>query len=234
MLTSDIPKQQVQTRNPRTLDIKSLSKLTTVKSAPTNIKPSDNYTIPKVRYKYEQVSWEVFMDNTYDTFKTIRSSFVPYVMFNNKRYWVLGSFYDFPRDILMDFGGSCVLFDPPREFLQPNQRQMRNYQHQFGCAMLELNEESKGLLVKPVLKSLGTDGARVYRGSDNTKREYVWFVMVQLDHHEVKPLVDKFESAPYILKGEKLGPLGFYKESDILNKVYRTTKNLTDFVNHLR
>lgn len=226
-----IPKQKIQTRSPRSITITTKYPSSETQS---EIRPGDNYTIPKVRYKYEPVQWEVFLDNTYDTYKTVRSSFVPYVNINDQRYWLLGSFHDFPKDILMDFGGSCVLFDPPRQYLGPNQRQMRNYQHQFGCAMLELNEESKGLLVKPVLKSLGTsDGIGVYRGSDDIKKEYVWFVMVPLDHSEVQNIINQFEGAPYVLKGEKLGPISLYRETDVLNKNHRTSKNLTDFIDYL-
>lgn len=222
-----IPQQKVQGRNPRTTSRRN----NTLKNV-ERIK-GDNYTIPKTNYTYEKVSWEVFLDNTYDGFHTVRSSFIPYVMIDNERYWVLGSFHDFPKDILMDFGGSCIIFDPPRKYLIHNQRQLRHYQHQFGCAMLELNEESKGLLVKPVLQSLGTNQVSVYRGSDNYKKEYVWFVMVPLDYNVVKNVINEFPNAPYVLKGEKLGPLDFYKESDMLNKERRTSRNLTDFIDYL-
>ena len=137
----------------------------------------------------------------------------------------------------MDFGGSCILFDPPKKYLKKGENQLRHYQHQFGCAMLELNEESKGLLVKPVLKSLGmndTSKISIYRGSDNSKREYVWFVMVPLDINEVKSIINEFDYAPYVLKGEKLGPLGLYKESDMLKGNHRTSRNLTDFIGYLK
>lgn len=185
----------------------------------------DNYTIPKIRYEYDEVSLETFMGNKYDGFITVRSSIIPYVIVNDEIYWILGSFHDYPRDILMDFGGRCLI---------SSQHERKNYQHQFGCAMLELNEESKGLLVKPVLASMGTNEIFIYRGRDNYHKEYVWFVMVQLDYDEVKPLVDRFESTLYVHEGEKLGPLGFYKESDIISNNHRTSSNLTDFINYYR
>ncbi len=187
-------------------------------------KRGENYTIPRTKYKYELVSWEHFMNNTGDNYKTVRSSFIPYVIKDKKRYFVLGSFHDYPRDILMDFGGSCIL----------SPRNLRNYQHPFGCAMLELNEESKGLLVKPVLKSLGTSSPYIFKGIDHKRREYVWFVMVKLNYPEAKDIIDVFDKTPLVLKGEKLGPLDLYLEADIYSKKYRTSRNLTDFMNYLK
>ena len=176
----------------------------------------------------------MFMDNTYDIYKTVRSSFIPYVTINNERYWVLGSFHDFPKDILMDFGGTCIIWDPPKKLLSRGQQQKSHYQHQFGCAILELQEESKGLLVKPVLKSLGTQPIDVFLGTNDFHKEYVWFVMVPLDYQEVKNIVNIFDKTVDVNKAEKLGPMGIYKESDILNKKFRTSRNLTDFVNYLK
>lgn len=217
-------------RNPRT---------TSVKLPPTQggRRKGDQYTIPKVKYTYRPVEWEVFLANIYDGYKTVRSSFIPYVVIGEERYWLLGSFHDFPRDILMDFGGSCIIWDPPKKIARRRSIQQKAYfQHQFGCAMLELNEESKGLLVQPVLRSLGTVKPDVYRGTNTNRKEYVWFVMVQLNYKEIANIEAEFEGAPLVLKGEKLGPLGFYKESDILRPdgPYRTTRNLTDLVNYLR
>ncbi len=194
------------------------------------------YTNPKTEYKYHMVPWEAFLDSTYTGYKSIRSSFIPYIHINGERHWVLGSFHDYPRDILMDFGGSCIHWDPPRKYVQKGQKQMRNYQHQFGCAMLELNEESKGLLVQPVLRSLGTAKPIVYRGTDEKKREYVWFVMVPLVYEEIKNIGSEFEKAPYVTDDEEFGPVDFYKESEFLDGTgnFRTTRNLTDFIRFLK
>ena len=198
-------------------------------------RPSDKYTTPKVNYEYQTVSWEEFMADRYTGYKSVRSSFIPTVIKDGERHWLLGSFHDFPNEILMDFGGSCVKWDPPRKYSQ-GQNQSKNLQHQFGCAMLELNEESKGLLVQPVLHSLGTVKPVVYRGTDRNRSEYVWFVLVQLPYEKVVNIPAEFLVAPYVHEGEELGPLGFYKESDILgaNFQHRTSQNLTDFINYLK
>ena len=214
-------------RNPRTLSKRNWDNIRTER------RKGDSHTIPRDSYEYEMVSWKLFLGNTYDGYKTVRSSFIPYVMINNEKYWLLGSFHDYPKDILADFGGSCIIFNPPRNQLKRGQSQSRYYQHQFGCAMLELNEESKGLLVQPVLKSLGEKEPTIYRGVNHKRKEYVWFVMVGLVHDTNKNIPNVFEKVPYVLKGEKLGPLDFYKEFDILNNKYRTSRNLTDFVRYL-
>ena len=193
----------------------------------------EEHTVPRFTYQYEQVSWEVFMDNTYDGYKTVRASFIPYVKHQEEEYWLLGSFYDFPRDILTDFGGSCIIFDPPPQYLKPGGKQFRYYQHAFGCAVLELNEESKGLLVKPILAALGTQEIIVFRGTDNKRKEYIWFILIPLDYAILRSVIDKFESTINITE-EKLGPLDLYKLSDIINRKFRTSRNLTDFVNFLR
>ena len=197
------------------------------------MKKGNQYTVPRIRYNYERVSWETYMQNKYDGYLTVRSAFIPYVIIDNERYWLLGSFHDYPGDILMDFGGNCIVWDPPRSQLKRNQRQKRNYQHQFGCAVLELNEESKGLLVKPVLSSLGNpynqDNILIYRGTSHHKKEHVWFVMVPINYEEAMNVIQIFPTIK-LLNYEKLGPLGIYRERDILAKYHRTSRNLTDFV----
>jgi len=232
-MRKQIPREHKTYRHPRTTTPKRNWSKAELQTIP--MRPGDQYTIPKTKYKYERMSWEAFLDNTYTGYKSIRSSFIPLVVIEGQKHWLLGSFHDFPRDILMDFGGSCILWDPPKKYAR-GRRQVRNYQHQFGCAILELNEESKGLLVQPVLRSLGTGKPLVYRGLDEMKREYVWFVMVPIPYNVVRNIPNVFDDAPYVLKGEKLGPLGFYKFSDILarDSKYRTSRNLTDFVKFLR
>lgn len=193
----------------------------------------DEYTIPKVKYTYEKVSWETFMNNNYNGYKTIRSSFIPYIMINDESYWILGSFVDFPNDILTDFGGSCIVYDPPIKYLRKHEKQTRNYQHSFGCAMLELNEESKGLLVKPVLKSLPRDDTLIYRGVDRQRKEYVWFVFVNVDYEEAKLAIANFDRAPDVVI-EKFGPINFYRGKDVIEGKHRTSRNLTDFIFSLK
>ena len=214
-----IPQKRLETRNPRTSSVLSSK----------DFRKGDQYVIPRVRYDYQQSNWKNYMSNEYDGYRTIRSSFIPYILYKDQKYWILGSFHDFPKDILMDFGGSCKLFDPPT-----GRKQKIDYQHRFGCAILELNEESKGLLVRPVLKSLGLVNPDIYRGLDRTKKEDVWFVLVELDPKDIIDLSERFERAPKVLKGEELGPLDFYSEQEIIDKKYRTSRNLTDFVDSLR
>jgi hypothetical protein len=208
----NIPKPQI-VRKPRTV----------LQGAVGN--KGDEYTIPRTRYNYQKVSWDVFM-STKNEYKSIRSSIIPYTSIDNEKYWVLGSFHDFPGDILMDFGGSCIIFDKSKREI------VKNYQHPFGCAMLELYEESKGLLVKPVLAALSGDNVIIYRGSNDQRKEYVWFIIVYLNYETVKSVIDRFPEAPYV-SDELLGPLGIYKATDILNKKHRTSRNLTDFVDYL-
>lgn len=199
----------------------------------TNTDDGSEYTQPKTEYYYEKVPWEAFLDNTYTGYKTIRSSFIPFVKRNGKCYWVLGSFHDYPKDILTDFGGSCIHWDPPRQYIQKGQKQMRNYQHQFGGAMVELYEESKGLLVQPVLGSLAKNKPKVFRGTDDIKKEYVWFVMVELDYENIKNIGKQFQKTPYVSEDEEFGPIDFYEESHILTGKYRSSRNLNDFINFL-
>ena len=228
-----IPKQFIQSRNPRTVSYDNLN--TNIEKNPKQkYRKGDEHTIPKTRYKYERVPFETFMANKYDGYKTIRSSFIPYTYTETDKYWFLGSFSDFPKDILTDFGGTCIIYDPPKKKLSSGQKQKLNYQHQFGCAMLELNEESKGLLVQPVLESLGIgEGVEIYRGRNDYSKEYVWFVLVPLHFRDVLDVVENFDHVPLVLKKEKLGPLGLYREIDLLEKRYRTSKNLTDFIDYL-
>ncbi len=228
MKPKPIPSIREPTRSQRT----DRSQLTT---EPKEQRPGDNYTRPKVKYEYRNVTWEEFISDRYTGYKSVRSSFIPIVIIDEERHWLLGSFHDFPNDILMDFGGSCIKWDPPRKYAH-GRTQSKNFQHQFGCAMLELNEESKGLLVQPVLHSLGTNKPVVYRGTNRDRKEYVWFVLVQLPYEKVTNIPHEFEVSPYVHEEEKLGPLGFYKEREILGKNFqhRTAQNLTDFINYLR
>lgn len=232
-----LPPKQIISRNPRTSS-HSQNRYNRGSYNRTPYRRGDEHTSPKVKYIYEEVTWENFLDNRYTGKKTIRSSFIPYFFGQDGlKYWVLGSFVDYPQDILTDFGGTCIIYDPPLKKKQRDRGvlQQEHYQHQFGCALTELNEESKGLLVKPVLKSLGVGvGVQVYRGYDRIKNEYVWFVMVPVNYDEVSNVINMFPDTPNVLKKEKLGPLGFYAEVDMINKKHRTSRNLTDFVNYLR
>jgi len=204
-------------------------------SRETEEQKQKKYTLPRKRYQYSTITWNEYMSNKYDGLDTVRSSFIPYVIDGGKKYWILGSFHDYPNDILTDFGGSCKLFDPPRQFLKRGEQQHINFQHQFGCAMLEVNEESKGLLSQPILKSLGTNNTKdfkIYKGVHRRDREKLYFFFISLELDEMVNTVDSINKSPSITK-EKFGPVDFYEESDILERKFRTSRNLTDFLDYL-
>ena len=72
----------------------------------------DFYTRPQYEndfYEYEISDWNSYMeDSVYPKYSTVRSSFIPYTVIYNEKYWVLGSFQDFPNEILADFGGKRI------------------------------------------------------------------------------------------------------------------------------
>ena len=196
----------------------------------------DKYIKPKTRYRYSRMRWSDYITGRYNGYRTTRSSIIPVTTINNKTYWLLGSFWDFPRDILTDFGGDCNQWFPPAEKGKPRPRdQERNRQAPFGCAMIELHEESKGLLDKLVLKSLGSLDNKdiyIYEGIDNRKRERVIFTFVPLKYENIKNIPNEFERLPNP-SNERFGPIDFYLEEDILDKRVTTSRNLTDFVDYL-
>jgi hypothetical protein len=175
------------------------------------------YTKPNRRYNYKIVSFNDYM--SYDGSTVRRSSFIPYTFINGERYWLLGSFWDYPRQILTDFGGSCQYEDKKRLNLSP-----------FGCAIKELHEEGKGLLTKPVLAQIALDDSITYLGQKNNER--IYFTMVPLSLEEAKNLIIDINNKDY--SKERLGPVDLYSESDLLSKKYLTSNFLTDFVDYLR
>ena len=194
------------------------------------------YTEPKIRYRYRRMSWDNYISDEYTGYRTVRSSIIPVTTINGETYWLLGSFWDFPKEILTDIGGACKMWEPKAIKGQPPPRkQERNRKSNFGCAIIELYEESKGLLVKPVLKFLGSldnDDIYIYEGIDYKQKERVIFIFVPLDYNEIRFIPEQFISLPDPIY-EKLGPIDFYAEEDILAKRYYTSRNLTDFVNFL-
>ena len=182
------------------------------------------YTQPKIKYEYSTITWDDYMRNKYDGYKTIRSSIIPIASINDKTHWLLGSFHDYPRYICMDFGGSCII-EEGREI---------NRQFPFGCAINELHEESKGLLTQVILKNIGiTDPNQlhIYVGKARRPETKVFFFFVPVDYEEIKSIIDIFNSTPDI--DEKLGPIDFYSEEDIFTSKILTTHHLTDFIDNL-
>lgn len=193
------------------------------------------HTIPRERYLYRQIPLEEYMRNVYyPGYRVVRSSIIPYVIKDRKVYWLLGSFHDF-SDILTDFGGDCVLRTPPKYDLQRGERQEMNRQHQFGCAMLEVNEESKGLLTKPLLESFavaGNNSIQIFQGYNRPAGSLVYFALVPLELETAERAIRDFPNVPSVLN-ERLGPINLYPLEDILARKYRTSRNLTDFVDYL-
>ena len=178
------------------------------------------YTKPKKRYDYRRIIFDEYMnyDKQPDTVVR-RSSYIPYTVINGEKYWLLGSFWDYPRQILTDFGGSCQYEGNKRINLSP-----------FGCATKELHEESKGLLTRPVLAQIALANPDIYLG--RKAKELVYFVFVPLTLEDAQILIGEINSKEY--SKERLGPVDLYAESDILNRKYLTSNFLTDFVDYLR
>lgn len=180
------------------------------------------YTRPKKRYTYERITFDQYINytkhpgNRRDSVVK-RSSFIPYTLINGERYWILGSFWDYPRQILTDFGGSCQYDEQRKINLTP-----------FGCATKELHEESKGVLTRPILAEFGDAPIEIYRGQAG--RDIVYFVVIPLPLLETQRLIATINSTDY--SQERLGPVDLYSESDILTKKYLTSKYLTDFVDY--
>ena len=185
------------------------------------------YTVPKSnkKFSYRRISWDKYMRNEYDGFFSVRSSIIPLTTIDDKLYWLLGSFHDYPRYILADFGGGCVI----------NQGRERSRQSPFSCAITEVHEESKGLLTQPILKmigSLNSDDFQIYEGKNYNTKEKLYFFFIPLFYNDIAEIPNIFNNSPDIK--EKLGPLDFYLESDIYDKKYLTTYNLTNFIDYLK
>lgn len=195
------------------------------------------YTTPKIRYNYRKLSWDDYISNRYNGYRTERSSIIPVTRIGEEIHWLLGSFWDFPKEILSDFGGNCRTWEPPAKKGQPRPRdQERNRQAPLSCSTIELWEESKGLLVKPVLKALGSlpnNDIYIYEGLDGRKKERVIFMLLFINYDEISNIPYEFETIKDN-RFERLGPLDFYKEEDLLRGKYLTSRNLTDFINFLK
>ena len=176
-------------------------------------------------YWYKEIKPET-INNSIDSYeKLVRSSFIPYIRINNKKYWLLGSFVDFP-EIKVDFGGKCHIKEDP-----------------INCAIRELKEETFGVLVDPINKALKDNRATIFKGFNENNRykdRRVIFILVDMTNRLDE--LDKIQSDIYNLtpknNKEKFGSLGFYSERDIYKgkdsntgeQIY-TSYALTDFIN---
>lgn len=187
------------------------------------------YTTPRNNFKYSKITFDEYMNNIDDGYATTRSGIIPMVHYRGRNYWLLGSFHDYPGKLLMDFGGGTLINEKVAGKFE------KNRQTPFGGAMLELQQESKGLLTLPVLKSLGSykkEEIEVYVGKDYNSKTKVYFLIVFLPLEEVVGIPKKFSETPDA--DEAFGPMGFYEESEIINKKYLTTHVLTSFIDYTR
>ena len=188
-----------------------------------------DWIIPNEEFKYREINKQTekeFIKEYCDVtnYKLKRSSIIPFVNRNGENCWLLGSFHDYEKTkypILADFAGSCEEKD-------------KNDCAPLNCAMRELNEESKGLLPNIVRNAIRNSNNFVIFEGKNTKGDILYFMFVKLNYEDVKDIPDKFSKIKEIKGQEKFGPLRFYRQSDILNREYRTSKNLTDLVSMLK
>ena len=147
--------------------------------------------------------------------KLKRASYIPYIRFNNDMFLLLGSFIDFPQ-IKVDFGGKCTYKLPDGT--------MRKDKNPYQCATRELNEETHGVLVDPVIFALNRDRATVYKGV-NRFGDINFFILIEMTGHlkqldEVQDRINYNKLYDPVLSDspdEEFGPLGFHRVSEIYN-----------------
>ena len=190
------------------------------------------WLLPDVRYEYKQVKQEEMCKfRNSETaknkqYKLFRSSIIPVVNIDGVNHWILGSFADYAdteNPILSDFAGRCESYD------------LKEKCPVTACAMRELEEESKGLLTKYVTEAMTNPrNVAVFEGVNEDKKEKVYFIFVSLKYEDTKEVPSQFSKTDMSEinknKKEKLGPIAFYKQSDVKNFKFRTAKNLTDFI----
>ena len=187
------------------------------------------WLLPDVRYKYKQVRQEEMCKFGNGEYKLFRSSIIPIVNIDGVNHWLLGSFADYAETgnpILSDFAGRCERYD------------MKEPCPATACALRELNEESKGLLIGPVKEAMKNPrNVAVFEGVNEEVKEKVYFIFVSLKYEDVSEIPNLFSQTDMSEmnknKKEKLGPLSFYKQTDIKSFKFRTAKNLTDFLFYL-
>ena len=231
------------------------------KNKPTQIRwyTDPDFTSGDNNYDYVRVP----TDNIKNYEKLIRASFIPYIVNNGEKYWLLGSFFDFP-EIKVDFGGKCHHSHNHNQSHNQTQSQMNQPQHQTQsqmnqpqhqtqpetpteCAARELREETRGVLNAPLLETLANkDLVTIYKGytkddsNKNTDNRTVFILINMTDHlSELDEIQKKIDSSKNITN-EEFGPLGFYKESNVYRgfdsneEPLYTSFALTDFINWIR
>ena len=183
------------------------------------------------KYRYERINNIANINDAISKSEwLVRSSYIPYIVIDGTKYWLLGSFFDFP-EIKVDFGGKCERGEGP-----------------IPCASRELQEETRGVLNEPVRRALADGRGTIYKGynlarSDKNRNKRVIFIMVDMtdyleDLDEIQKEIEQSER----ITNEKFGPLDFYREPDVLrgmdtrknnNRIY-TSLALTDFTKSFR
>lgn len=184
-----------------------------------------DWTLPKTKFAYREVTMEQMCELD-EEYRLVRSSIIPFVIVRGEKQWILGSFHDYERTgnpILTDFAGTCENIDR-KDKCPP-----------MHCALRELIEESKGLLVNPVLKSLNNrDKIAIFEGRNDFLKEKIYFIFVDVEYEEVWNVPEYFARTDRLDGREKLGPIHFYPQSEIKKFTFRTAKNITDFIYFLR
>lgn len=157
--------------------------------------------------------------------KLQRASIIPYIKYKGLKYWLLGSFNDYP-EVKTDFGGKCD---------QENTANM--------CSIRELSEETRGVLSGPIEEAIKDGLSIVYRGR-NIDNRYTFFILVDVSNrldalNKIQTNIEK--AAINDPKGEEFGPIGFYRDTELFKgtdhksgeKIY-TTFALTDFINNIK
>ncbi len=182
-----------------------------------------DWTLPKTKYAYKEVSMAQMCEP--DEYKLVRSSIIPLVDVRGEKNWLLGSFHDYEKTgnpILTDFAGTCENIDRNKGCPAT------------ACAIRELSEESKGLLLQPILKSMNDKNkVAIFEGRNGVYKEKVYFIFVSVEYEEVWNIPEYFARTNRLDGKEKLGPIHFYPQSEIKKFTFRTAKNITDFLMYL-
>lgn len=199
-----------------------------------------DWILPSTSYQYTEINLND-LDNITPNYKIARSSFIPVTKMpqisevskmsqmsqmpqvtqnpeiNNHYYWLLGSFVDYPNEILSDFGGTFEKKDC--DFLQ--------------CALRELKEETHDLLNPYILQSYkNPKNVAVFKGVNHLKKLQIFFIFVYIPYTKIEHIPNEFKilNKSSSKSKEQFGELNFYRQTDIHNFKYKLSKNLTDLI----
>ena len=179
-------------------------------------------------WKWEIASFDDFIMPDPKKNITTRSGCIPYTIMEHEAYWLLGSFPD-DQKTLTDFGGSCGVLGSVEPTLRKPPRV--NYQLPLGCVLQEIAEESRLLLVRPILKSLGTREPIVYlgkKGHYSNIKSQIWMLFVYIEPEEASDFILNFE--PEVPDAdEKFGPVNLYRAQDVIDGKYKVSPNIEEF-----